>query len=105
MPQPGRKNLSADETLLIARAIGDKTRFEILKRLAAGALPLACVSIRDCMAVNPATLSHHMKELEQAGLVDVIREGKFASYTLRRDVVAAFLETLASEFLPNEVSD
>jgi ArsR family transcriptional regulator, arsenate/arsenite/antimonite-responsive transcriptional repressor len=36
-----------------------------------------------------------MKELETAGLVRVMREGKFASYTLRRDMLQAYTEQLA----------
>ncbi|ACK49045.1 putative transcriptional regulator, ArsR family [Methylocella silvestris BL2] len=97
MSQPGGKQLSGDQVLLIARALSDKTRYEILKRLGAQTDALACVSVRDCMGVNPATLSHHMKELELAGLIDVTREGKFASYTLRRDTLDAFIAQLQDD--------
>jgi ArsR family transcriptional regulator len=49
------------------------------------------------MGINPATLSHHMKELEIAGLVAVVREGKFASYVLRRAVLEAFFQRLRED--------
>src|SRR6202022_3771041 len=49
------------------------------------------------ITINPATLSHHMKELEIAGLVEVVREGKVASYVLRRDVLEAFFQRLRED--------
>ena len=58
---------------------------------------LACGAVRDCMRINPATLSHHMKELEIAGLVGVVRDGKFASYVLRRDVLEAYIQRLKED--------
>jgi ArsR family transcriptional regulator len=97
MSKPADKTLTEDQVLLIAKALGDRRRYEILKRLGECRDALACGAVRDCMGINPATLSHHMKELEIAGLVAVVREGKFASYVLRRDVLAAFFQRLRDD--------
>jgi ArsR family transcriptional regulator len=47
------------------------------------------------MCLAPATISHHFKKLENAGLVHVPRSGKFAYITLGRDIWAAYLKRLS----------
>ena len=97
MSKPAGKPLTQDKVLLIAKALGDRRRYEILKRLGECRDAIACGAVRDCTRIDPATLSHHMKELELAGLVEVVREGKFASYVLRRDVLEAFFRRLKED--------
>ena len=96
MSKPARKTLTEDQVLLIAN-LADRSRYEILKRLGECRDVLACCVVRDCTGISPATLSHHMRELEIAGLVKVVREGKFASYVLRRDVLEAFFQRLRDD--------
>jgi DNA-binding transcriptional ArsR family regulator len=80
---------------LIAKALADPRRYEIVEKLGHAGGYCACGNIRDCIPVSPATLSHHMKELENSGLIESSRDGKFVSYTLRRDVLTAYLERLS----------
>ncbi|MGD0442457.1 MAG: helix-turn-helix domain-containing protein [Edaphobacter sp.] len=86
--------LSDDRIHLIAKALADPRRLELLRQIGSCTKPMQCADIKDCHAVTAATLSHHMKELETAGLILVTRAGKFASYTLRRDVLKAYTEQL-----------
>lgn len=88
-------DLSEEQVHLIARALADPRRMELLRQIGSCNDAIPCTAIRDCQSVSAATLSHHMKELETAGLVLVTREGKFASYTLRRDVLKAYTDQLA----------
>src|SRR5882757_5260558 len=87
--------LSEEQIHLIAKALADPRRFELLRQIGSCPRSMQCADIRGCHPVSAATLSHHMKELEMAGLVQVMREGKFASYLLCRDVLQAYSEQLA----------
>lgn len=79
----------------IFKALGDPHRLELLRRIARAGCPLACADARASLAISAATLSHHVKELDSAGLIDVRREGKFAYLTLRPGVLAAVSQVLA----------
>ena len=87
--------LNEEQVHLIAKALADPRRLELLRQIGSCPKSLQCADIRGCHPVSAATLSHHMKELEMAGLIRVTREGKFASYLLRRDVLKAYTEQLA----------
>ena len=94
MAKAKREAVTERQFKLIARALADPRRYEILKRIGESDAPFPCCQIRGAIPVTAATLSHHMKELETAGLVDIEREGKFVHYSLRREVLQAYIDRL-----------
>ena len=89
--------LTEDQVQLIARALADPRRYEILKKISTKRSCTPCSSMRDCIDISPATLSHHMKELETAGLVRSTRDGKFMHYKLQTPILRAYLSRLKSD--------
>lgn len=89
-----------DPQELFARAYSDKTRREIMKCV-------CCVwlSVNDVVdhlggRVNQPTVSHHLKVLEEANLVEVRQEGRQRFYTLNQQHFRACCGELFRTFNP-----
>jgi ArsR family transcriptional regulator, arsenate/arsenite/antimonite-responsive transcriptional repressor len=75
------------------RALADPARVRIVNLLARSQDDAVCVcNLIEPLGLSQPTVSHHMKKLLDAGLVEREQRGKWAYFSLRRDAV----ETLAS---------
>jgi ArsR family transcriptional regulator len=91
--------LTRARQIAIFKALADPHRFELLLQISKAGCPVGCSQALDALPISAATLSHHIKELEAAGLIEVRRKGKFAYLTLRPGVlesVAVNLQALES---------
>jgi ArsR family transcriptional regulator len=91
---PRVPHLSEKHVERISAAIAEPRRFRILKDLATHPGAMQCSAIVDRHGVSAATISHHLKELEEARLVEIAREGKCAFVSLKRDVWNAYVARL-----------
>src|SRR5580692_5800682 len=80
----------------IFKALADPHRFELLLQIAKAGCPLGCSQALASLPISAATLSHHIKELETAGLIEVRREGKFAYLSLRPGVLGSLAAGLTA---------
>ncbi|HEX6307591.1 MAG TPA: autorepressor SdpR family transcription factor [Longimicrobiales bacterium] len=78
-----------DETI---RALGDRTRREILRVLREGDLTAGEIASR--FPITGASVSHHLSVLKEAGLVDAQREGRTIVYSLNSTVFQEFVRQL-----------
>ena len=100
MPQAVKPvRLSRARRAAMLKALADPRRFELLERIA-NAQCLGCTEARAMLPISAATLSHHIKELETAGIISIRREGKFHYMSLRPGVLESLAASL-SALAPN----
>ena len=96
--KPGRAEASPRlpraRRIALLKALADPRRFELLERIAKANCPLGCAQAQAALEIAPATLSHHIKELETAGLIEVKKDGKFHYLSLRPGVLDALAKSL-----------
>jgi ArsR family transcriptional regulator len=87
--------LSDDEaaaTAALFRALGDPARVRIVNLLATSEEPVCACELYEPLGLAQPTVSHHLRKLVEAGLLEREQRGKWAYFSLRRDAV----ETLAA---------
>ncbi len=90
--------LNADDAIEMARgfsALADPVRLRVLSMLAASPEGEVCVcAFVDPLGKSQPTISHHLKILTDAGLVQGDRRGKWVWYSLNRDRLAELRATI-----------
>lgn len=80
--------------LRITRALVDGRRFEILERIASVKDEISCRDLRKEIPISRATLSHHLRELADARLIDIRRQSKYMYLRMRKKTWGEYLQRL-----------
>jgi ArsR family transcriptional regulator len=87
-----REPLSADRAERVApllKALADPVRLRLVSIVAASEGGEACVcDLNDAFDLSQPTISHHLKVLHEAGLLDRTKRGVWVYYAVRREVLA-----------------
>ena len=78
----------------VSKALADATRLRIFEAISAKK-EMNCGEIVSMRGVTPATVSHHLKILQHAGLIDSRREGQFVYSCTVPGVIEAYASALA----------
>ncbi len=78
----------------ISKALADETRLMIFEAISRKE-QMNCGEIVSLQGVTPATVSHHLKILNDAGLIECRREGQFVYSQTAPAVVQAYTRALA----------
>jgi ArsR family transcriptional regulator, arsenate/arsenite/antimonite-responsive transcriptional repressor len=78
----------------ISKALADQTRLRIFEAISAKS-HMTCGEIVSMRGVTPATVSHHLRILSEAGLIACRREGQFVYSHALPETLAAYLGALA----------
>ncbi|MGW2207996.1 ArsR/SmtB family transcription factor [Streptomyces sp. NPDC001781] len=98
----------AEELAKVFKALGDPVRLRLLSMIASRAGGEVCVcDLTPAFELSQPTISHHLKLLRQAGLIDCERRGTWVYYRLvpqMTDRLAGILTRPAAGSLPGRTA-
>jgi ArsR family transcriptional regulator, arsenate/arsenite/antimonite-responsive transcriptional repressor len=84
---PSLSDEDAFATASLFRALGDPARVKIVNALARQDEPVCACEFEPALGLAQPTVSHHLKRLTEAGLLEREQRGKWAYYSLSEEAV------------------
>jgi ArsR family transcriptional regulator len=84
---PSLTDEAAESTARLFKALADPARVKILNLLARTGEPVCACDFESTLQLSQPTVSHHLRKLTDAGLLDREQRGKWAYFSLQRDAV------------------
>jgi ArsR family transcriptional regulator, arsenate/arsenite/antimonite-responsive transcriptional repressor len=84
----------AEATARLFKALADPHRVKIINLLATSPDPVCVCEFTGPLGISQPTVSHHLKKLVQAGLLNREQRGIWAYYVLNRDALGRLAEAV-----------
>lgn len=82
----------------ISKALGDSNRLKILQHISRKGGCGQCSEIQDIVELTQPSISHHVKILIEAGLIEPAKEGRNHKYTLNEQLLKDYTATIGMQF-------
>jgi ArsR family transcriptional regulator, arsenate/arsenite/antimonite-responsive transcriptional repressor len=80
----------------IAKALSDVNRLKILQHMQGNKGHIECMDIAGILNLAQPSISHHIKKLADAGLIEAQKDGRYHHYTLNKKLWKSYLQALAN---------
>jgi ArsR family transcriptional regulator len=84
---PALAEAEALATAELFKSLGDPARVRIVNLVATSSEPVCACELYEPLGLSQPTVSHHLKKLVDAGLLEREQRGKWAYFSLSRDAV------------------
>jgi ArsR family transcriptional regulator len=85
--------MNAENIIKIAKALSDKNRLTIIQLISERG-NMTCGEVESLLKLSQPAVSHHLKILFEAGLLDMEKEGRHVRMTLNNSVVSQFVNEI-----------
>lgn len=88
LDDPAMSEAEADDIVVILKALADPVRLRLMSMISSAGEACAC-DLPDALERSQPTVSHHLKVLVEAGLLDREQRGKWAWFQVRPERLRA----------------
>jgi ArsR family transcriptional regulator, arsenate/arsenite/antimonite-responsive transcriptional repressor len=93
----------ADQVSTLLKALADPARLRLMSLITSHEGGEACVcDLNDAFDLSQPTISHHLKVLHEAGLLDREKRGVWVYYTARTDVLTSLVKLISPTRTPTK---
>ena len=85
---PTLSETEAEATAELFKALGDPARVRIVNLIASAGEPVCACEFNGTLGLSQPTVSHHLKRLTDAGLLEREQRGKWAYFSINSEAAA-----------------